>query len=172
MRLNTHGVGGGSQQLRPRHLALLDECVPGWDGRWQRMLQACRQYLRRRGKLPRDGPKQVAAACHLARDAPADASAMGEYTGAAPSGAGGGGSAEVGAANADGGAGKVDGEESAWRVATLAGWLTKQQQQLSDITLSVERVRPDWRTPGKPAMSPVLQHLPRAGPTYMGRCGR
>lgn len=140
VRLNTYGVGVGGQQLRPRHLALLDECVPGWDGRWQRMLEACRQYLRLRGKLPRDGPKQVAAACRLAPAASADATAAGAYDGASEDAAVGGGSGDVAAANGAGGRGSADGVESAGRVEALAGWLTKQQQQLADITLSVERV--------------------------------
>ena len=64
-RLHTYGVGTGTQQLRPRYLALLDEFVPAWDGKWQRMLQACRKYLQTRGKLPREGPIQVAAVCHI-----------------------------------------------------------------------------------------------------------
>lgn len=62
-RLHTHGIGSGGQQLRPRHLALLDRYVPAWDSKWHRMLTACRKYLRTKGKLPRDGPKQVAAVC-------------------------------------------------------------------------------------------------------------
>ena len=69
-RLHTYGVGDGSQQIRPRYVALLDELMPAWDGKWQRMLKACHKYLQTRGKLPREGPMQVAAVCHVMSDNP------------------------------------------------------------------------------------------------------
>lgn len=40
------------------------------------------------------------------------------------------------------GAGSDDSTMTQDRVSALAGWLTKQQQQLAELTLSQERVRP------------------------------
>lgn len=161
-RLHTHGIGGGGQQLRPRHLALLDRYVPAWDSKWQRMLTACRKYLRTKGKLPRDGPKQVAAMCgHGAgsgatrfKRQPSLQSAMRSDRPAAIEGAPGcsGGDGHTGAHKDAGkevakvpavmGAASDDSTMTQDRVSALAGWLTKQQQQLVELTLSQERVRP------------------------------
>eukprot|EP00892_Ulva_mutabilis_P006128 jgi/Ulvmu1/3888/UM018_0109.1 len=152
-RLHTHGVGGGAQQLAPRHLALLDEFVPAWDGKWQRMLHACQRYLRLRGKLPREGPVQVAAVCSVAGDPQrvyelgADGGQGDSRNWAAARQAGG-----VETPHTEGSAGSAA-AASHERVSVLSGWLIKQRQELADVTLSTERIAaldralgPQWRS--------------------------
>lgn len=53
-RQNMHvcGVGEGSQQVRERHVALVDTCISGWDKRWESKLAAAETVLKPKGVLP------------------------------------------------------------------------------------------------------------------------
>jgi hypothetical protein len=45
------GVGEGSKQVRARHVALMNECVPDWDAKWQSKLATIKKLFKEAGVL-------------------------------------------------------------------------------------------------------------------------
>lgn len=118
------GIGKGPQQLRARHVALVDSCLPGWDAQWQSKLYGAKKVLKDTGagalpptmcslaeclapRVRRHTVSPAGSPDHVSKTAPADVAEL----------------------------------QNKRRVGTLTVWLKDQVESFNSGTLSQARVR-------------------------------